>query len=452
MRLAWEPFSLPGAQFRAGLAGLCYLAREHIREDEGEISINLTKPLLAKLFGLLYESYTKPQRAKPDKVNWYPVGSFRPDQDQNGPWRELWRHGMHLWRSNGKYASLAPYKNVANEVDKMWATLLRGNPDSVSSCLYLGNQAVSGNGIKQALAPEHILLLHFVPVVVDFYELKPPPRQGSKQGEWLRVALIPDVEDPLDYAEQWTHIGNKAKALSEKEVTPQGRPRATVITMVAEAALAAALDAQQPLAGQMPRTASVYAYELYTEDGYERYMPSRRAVDEYAEIRALNPWSVTLRNLMLANALREAPLYRGFDKLVSQLKIDDLDEIVRDLRREKEDTLDLESDPWKLVARVVRRHLRNRAIERCRSTNEEVIKEYTQREAREFLLAVRGKRGIAATRAMEARINMTQLYLRGEEEDVYHKAAASADFPSMVQRAVARELPRSVAAPSEGGT
>lgn len=459
LKLRFVPAELPGAQYRAGLAGLCYVARKHVREDGEAVIFSASREELRALFARLYEAFlVEPKNGGRPYPK--PTGSFRPD-DPDGPWRALWRRGMNMFRSNESPASLGIYKGDGpiEAADDLWEAIRTRKLVGISGSLMLGAKGMDPNTKKLVkVSAEHALLLHFQQVVLDFYILR--RREAKDRLSYEMIAVVPDVEHPVEFAEMWATVGRRQEALPPEQMFGDV-PAHALVDVPREAALAEVVGQSRAYSAL---TAPVYAYELYVDGVNERYMPPRRTLEAYRHFREAGIRSCELRALMVENILRgKAPL-RDFNRLVSRLPIREVcmlrgdlgkwrytdiaaphaapEENVSDEKTSNEKTTrEPETDPWKLVQRVVSAHLYARSSERA--PNEKDRKEYLGREAREFLLAVRGKRGPAARRAIERRLYSTKLNLFDTEHATFAAAAQSDDFSSMVLCAVACYLPSS---------
>lgn len=290
IELRYDLFSLPTAQHKAGLAGLCVLY-ESMRKrkmtplpdvsfpEPGIVQVQLTLKSLSLLFNDLYdaaweevESKTKRKdkqtkkeipslreetrteidkktgKGKEVKVYIYadvvPKAAFLSSLQMPDPWIKLWRNA--LWATlRGKPLTRTPYNERAggsplNEINEMWKALLkfqkeRGRNiltvDELAGSLFLGAQAVNAEKIAFKGRIDENFLLHFWPVVMGVFVPEVIDKDGKSAFKGFVIA-IPEVTDLQGFVEEFFGMVARLK----KEMKGY-RPADAVISLPQEGAL-----------------------------------------------------------------------------------------------------------------------------------------------------------------------------------------------------------------------
>lgn len=291
IELRYDLFSLPTAQHKAGLAGLCVLC-ESMRKrkltplpdiafpEPGIVQVQLTLNKLTTLFNDLYdaaweevESKTKRKdkqkreipylreetrketdkktgKEKEIKVYIYedvvPKVAFLSCLQMPDPWIKLWRNA--LWATlRGKPLTRTPYNERAegsplNETKKMWDGLRKFQKekgrnnlavDDLAGSLFLGAQSVNAEKISFKGRIDENFLLHFWPVVMGVFVPEVIDDEGkSAFAKGNFVIAIPEVTDVQGFVEEFLSMVARLK----KEMKGY-RPADAVISLPQEGAL-----------------------------------------------------------------------------------------------------------------------------------------------------------------------------------------------------------------------
>ena len=243
IELTYDLYSLPTAQHKAGLAGLCVLCNTLERRkvsplplitfpEAGVVKVSITRPAIdlydagleevsykVKLKGknkkerpwLREEKQTEenPKTRKPMTVTYYiypsviPRAAFLDCLQMQEPWIKLWRNA--IWSTlRGKPLSRTPFKERAegktvNEAAKAWNSLHKfikdpSRTEDIASSLYVGAQASNAEKVPFLGKVDENLLLHFWPIVMRVFV--PEVINNEGKGEFKGFVLaIPEVSD-----------------------------------------------------------------------------------------------------------------------------------------------------------------------------------------------------------------------------------------------------------------
>lgn len=366
--LKYDLYSLPTAQHKAGLAGLCVLLEtlkqrrvtplpDVVADDEGTVTVTLTKETLGVLFNDLYdagweetESKSKwadstPLReevretvnpvtgkTKKEKVFIYnrvvPKASFLEVIGLQEPWLKLWRDT--LWSTlRGKPTTRIPYNEraggkVVNEVEKVWKGLLKlakapHATSEVASSLFVGAQAVNAEKVPFVGRLDENFLLHFWQVVMRVFVPETMKVDGKREFVGY-VLTIPEVCDLEGFVEEFRDMSAQLKP-----DLAGYRPAESVVSVPQEGALEyiAALIRSKAQAGAVAyNIASVELYHLNKQgNNVVTLMSGRLPVDDltrkkYEVIRGQYRHPL-FRMQMISNLLDNREWYSGFDRLMS---------------------------------------------------------------------------------------------------------------------------------------
>lgn len=374
--LVFDPWSLPTAQHRAGLAGLLVQIESLRRRDvgplpdvdcdaEGRWRVTLDEERLTLLFDDLYDakleevSTTKkrskaeprrveegidPKTGKPMVVYVYekltPIVGFLEALGMPELWLRLWRDCvLGVVRPYTIPATQAPYKErLAGKhvgiASKVWTDLRilsreranggRGQRlDTVASTLMLGAQEHNPDLVPSRGLVEENLLLHYWPIVSAIYQPEAMDRNGKVELQKGFVIAVPDVEDIEGFVEDFPSVVGALDPAPDRY-----RPRGSVISVPQEGAL----EYCRSLARVAKASASrgkwdftVGGIEVFTVEpqakgvrliGTHRVDMSERTLERYEEVRRgyRNP---VFRRQLITNILRDEPWYKGFDRALS---------------------------------------------------------------------------------------------------------------------------------------
>jgi len=371
--LKYDLYSLPTAQHKAGLAGLCVLI-ETLKQrkitplpvvdwdDEGSVTVLLTKETLATLFNDLYDAgwdevASKQKRKDKNKVEIKPLrDEKRKEVDQKtgkekdvtyyiyedvvpkaafletlgAPevWLKLWRDS--IWRTlRGVPLTRTPYNERAegkpvNELEKVWKGLLKlaKTPfavGEVASSLFVGAQAVNAEKVPFVGRIDENFLLHFWQIVMRVFVPETIKVDGKREFVGY-VLAIPEVCDLEGFVEEFCSMTAQLK----HELAGY-RPVESVISVPQEGALEyiAALVRSKAHAGAIAyNIASVEIYHLNKQgNNIVTLVSGRLPVDDlirksYEVIRGQYRHPL-FRMQMIRNLLDGRDWYSGFDRLMS---------------------------------------------------------------------------------------------------------------------------------------
>jgi CRISPR-associated protein Cmx8 len=371
MTLTYDPFQLPTALHRAGLAGLIVLVDSMKRRRLGPVpevveledfrwKVSFSQETLTSLFNELYDaclvevkSATKRAKEEPKRIDTetdpksgkeakrfvydaiVPKCAFLEGFGCPEIWIKLWRDAMFgvirkIPATRNPYQDRLARRDVA-ESAKVWISLgafaraaQRGDlrTESVSGALYLGAMEKSAEAVSFAGRADENFLLHFWPVVTGIYQLEAVDREGKRDYVGYAVA-VPDVDDVEGFTVDFE------ESLARLDATPapsKYRPRDAVISVPQEGGLeylrqVARLVHGRAIEGERRFSVSgvdVYFLESLTKGvrlrGTHRVGVSQRVLDGYDAIRRRYGTPQFRRQLIL-NLLRERPWYLGFDAL-----------------------------------------------------------------------------------------------------------------------------------------
>ena len=249
VELIYDPFALPTAQHRAGLAGFLVLVdsmrRRKIKvlpeisvHSDGTVTVALTKKSLASTFNDLYdaataeresprkrkdkkkreikplreEKRTDPKTGKERTVFIYPQiipkAAFLAGFGMVQVWLKLWREA--IWETlRGVPRTRIPYEERAegetvSEADATWSELQKFQQRraqneiyavDISSSIFIGAQAANAERVPFRGRADEVFLLHFWPVVMGVYVPQVIDREGGSKFTGSYVLVVPDVSD-----------------------------------------------------------------------------------------------------------------------------------------------------------------------------------------------------------------------------------------------------------------
>jgi CRISPR-associated protein Cmx8 len=283
--LRYDLYSLPTAQHKAGLAGLCVLhdtlrrrkvgpLPEIVFPEEGIVRLSLTNATLETLFNDLYDAAYKetprrkqlkdknknelkclreeirkepdPKTGKEKEVTFYiyedvvPKCAFLDSLQVSEPWLKLWRDA--LWNTlRGKPTTRTPYNERAdgkpvNEVAKTWKSLQKYQKkplatEEIASSIYIGAQAINAEKVPFVGRIDENLLLHFWQVVMRIFVPEIINNEGKADFKGY-VLAIPEVCDVEGFLEDFSLM------VSQLKTDLKGyRPAESVISVPQEGAL-----------------------------------------------------------------------------------------------------------------------------------------------------------------------------------------------------------------------
>lgn len=373
IELTYDPFVLPTAQHRAGLAGLMVLV-ESLRKrrikpvpevtvnQDQTISVRITEDSITVLFNDLYdamigeaESSTKrkdkskrlipPLReekkldtktGKEKTVYIYPQvipkGKFLATFGLPEVWLKLWRDA--IWGTlRGVPKTRRPYeqraqKEVPSETVETWKILRRFQEDRVKNKIYtvpiasssfVGAQAENAERIPFRGRADEAFLLHFWPVVMGVYVPEIIERDGKTKFSGY-VLAIPDVSDHngfvQDFGETLAQLGTQMAGY---------RPKQAVVALPQEGGLEY-LHHLLGLVQAQADIANVTGVEVFHLEkrgnsihmlGADRVPVARRILEQYEAIRD-KYYSVLFKRQMILNLIRGRPWYRDFERVFAK--------------------------------------------------------------------------------------------------------------------------------------
>lgn len=294
IELTYDPFALPTAQHRAGLAGMLVhletLEQRHLEpipqctlEADGTVTMRLTEDTLSVVFDDLYagawelrQMKTRPKEGstirnvheveaaessesdqdtedKPTKSKAFayetiiPATPFFAALQMPPLWQKLWREA--LWATlRGVPKTRLPYERRARgepasdgrdewtAINRSFAPGRRGGEGQaeVTSALFIGAQAFNAERIPFQGIPEQNLLLHFWPIVMgvgDARRLK-LDRGNPREERAGYVLVVPDVAD----VDMFVHDFRSAAAQLSDQLEGY-RPRGSVLALPEEGGL-----------------------------------------------------------------------------------------------------------------------------------------------------------------------------------------------------------------------
>ena len=373
IELIYDPFTLPTAQHRAGLAGLLVLV-ESLRKrkikpvpeisanQDQTISVRITEDSITVLFNDLYdatmgeaESSTKrkdkskrlipplreakkldPKTGKEKTVYIYPQvipkGKFLATFSLPEVWLKLWRDA--IWGIlRGVPKTRLPYeqraqKKVPSETDETWKMLLRFQEDRaknkiytvpIASSSFVGAQAENAERVPFRGRADEAFLLHFWPIVMGVYVPEIIERDGKTKFSGY-VLAIPDVSDHggfvQDFVETLAQLGTQMAGY---------RPKQAVIALPQEGGLEY-LHHLLSLVQAQADIANVTGVEVFHLEkrgnsihmlGADRVPVARGILEQYEAIRD-KYYSVLFRRQLILNLIRGKPWYREFERVFAK--------------------------------------------------------------------------------------------------------------------------------------
>lgn len=376
IELIYDPFTLPTAQHRAGLAGLHVLVESlrkrkinpvpeiNINNQDQTISVRITEESLTVLFNDLYdaamgeaessikrkdkskrlipplreEKKLDPKTGKDKTVYIYPQvipkGKFLATFGLPEVWLKLWRDA--IWGTlRGVPKTRLPYeqraqKEVPSETGQTWKILRRFKEDCEKNKIYtvpiassslVGAQAENAERVPFRGRADEAFLLHFWPVVMGVYVPEIIERDGrSRLPGYEYVLAIPDVSDPNGFVqafpETFAQLGTQMAGY---------RPKQAVIALPQEGGLEY-LHHLLGLVQAQADVANVTGMEVFHLEkrgnsihmlGADRVPVARHILEQYEAIRD-KYYSVIFRRQLILNLLRGEPWYREFDRVFAK--------------------------------------------------------------------------------------------------------------------------------------
>jgi CRISPR-associated protein Cmx8 len=368
--LVFDPFSLPTAQHRAGLAGFLVLLGSMARRGlaplpgwsaaaDGTIRVALTRRSLQNVLDDLYDgtweerrSHGKPQGKKIRNVReiettdatgkrsrTYSYEAVTPKaaflKGMPPVWLKLWRES--IWATlRGIPMTRTPYeeraaRQHARQVGSIWKDLSKAGERrpggrfhtvDLAGSLFVGAQAANAERVPFRSRADEAFLLHFWPVVMGVYVPETIDRDGRTQFVG-HVLAVPDVSDPLDFAAEFpstlAQLGHELAGY---------RPREAVISVPQEGALEylvhlahfARAKAQQTEISYSVTGVEVYQIERRGNNIHvlaaERVEAAPDLLDQYETIRHRYHDPLFRRQIVL-NLLRGEAWYRTFDRVLA---------------------------------------------------------------------------------------------------------------------------------------
>lgn len=374
IELIYDPFTLPTAQHRAGLAGLLVLVESLRRRkikpipeintnQDQTISVRITEDSLTVLFNDLYDatmgeaqSSTKrkdkskrlipplreekkldPKTGKEKTVYIYPQviprGKFLETFGMPADWLKLWRDAIWGTLRGGSPQTRRPFeqrakKEVLAETRDTWKVLNRFQQErtkdkiytvSIASSIFIGAQAENAERVPFRGRADEVFLLHFWPVVMGVYVPEIIERDGKTKFSGY-VLAIPDVSDHSgfvqDFVETLAQLGTKMAGY---------RPKEAVVALPQEGGmeylhhLLGLVQAQADIAN----VTGVEVFHLEKRGnsihmlGTDRVPAARHILEQYEAIRD-KYFSVLFRRQLILNLIRGELWYREFDRVFAK--------------------------------------------------------------------------------------------------------------------------------------
>lgn len=378
IELTYDPFSLPTAQHRAGLAGLLVLIEsmrrrkmkrlpEILGRSDSKVSVRLTKESLTALFSDFYDATTeevessvrrkdKKKRDVPPlreetkrdrktgrlKTAYFypqviPKAGFLKAYGMPDIWLKLWREA--LWQTlRGRPTTRRPFEERARgkavgEIDAAWRDLTRFQEAQarneihtveIASPVFVGAQAKNAERVPFRGKADEALLLHFWPIVMGVYVPEAINRDGKTEFVGYTLA-VPDVTDADGFVEDFPEV--VANLRSE---AAGYRPREAVVSVPVEGGLeylrnvTGLAKAKAGTGTTAYNVAGVEVYHLDKRDksvhvlAADRVALSQAVVEKYEAIRGRYRDPLFRRQIVL-NLLRGELSYRGFDRVFARI-------------------------------------------------------------------------------------------------------------------------------------
>lgn len=375
VRVTYDPFLLPTAQHRAGLAGLL-IQQDTMRrrgmgplidaeeDDQGRWTLTLTEENLEAAFNDLYdaafeEREQKQKRTKgkgDDKTVLAPKREVKRLNEKTKktetvyvydqviprgaplialgmaePWLKLWRESM--WSAiRGIPKTRAPFERRAEgassgEAEGIWGNVSRPGKGKrktataeLSGCLLLGAQATNADAVPFRDLVVQSTLLHFWPIVMGCFVPVVVDRDGGQAHDGY-VLAVPDVANMVSFREDY---GPSVASLSSE--VAGFRPKASLIAIPEEAGIAYGCQLSAIARGR-----SGFSELGYSTSGFDvfhlrkgersvsllhsgRVQITRAMLQEYDSLRE-NTTDPLYRRQRVVNLLARRPWYSGFDGL-----------------------------------------------------------------------------------------------------------------------------------------
>lgn len=375
IHLRYDLYSLPTAQHKAGLAGLCVLHKTLKQRkmgplpdiafpDEGIVEISITRESLETLFHDLYdagyeetaqkskrkdknkneipylregkrtETDSKTGKEKEATVYFYkdvvPKAAFLEALQASEPWLKLWRDAV--WNTlRGKPTTRTPYNERAagepvHEAVKAWKSLQKHKKaplatEDIASSIYIGAQAINAEKVPFVGRTDENFLLHFWQVVMRVFVPEIINNEGKTEFNGY-VLAIPEVCDIEAFMAEFSLM-----IFGLKPDLKGYRPTESVITVPQEGALEyiAALVRNRAQGGNIAyNISSVETIHLEKKgNNIDVLLSSRLPVDdavrlEYEAIRQCRYFSPLFKLQLIRNLLADKVWYSGFEKLLSR--------------------------------------------------------------------------------------------------------------------------------------
>ena len=376
--LKYDPFVLPTAQHRAGLAGFLVLVdsmrRRKIKvlpeislQSDGTVTVALTRNSLASSFNDLYDAATE-ERESPRKRKDKKKREIRPLREEKridsktgkertvfiypqiipkAPflasfgmpqvWLKLWREA--IWETlRGVPRTRIPYEERAerktvSEADATWSDLQKFQQRraqneiyavDIASSIFVGAQAANAERVAFRGRADEVFLLHFWPVVMGVYVPQVIDREGESKFTGSYVLVVPDVSDLEGFVQEFPDTTAQLKP----ELAGY-RPREAVISLPQEGGLEYLHHLARVAKAKAERgelAYSIIGVEVYHLErqgnnirmlGADRVSVTRRLLEEYETLRGCYRDPLFKRQRIL-NLLRGESWYRGFDQLFSR--------------------------------------------------------------------------------------------------------------------------------------
>jgi CRISPR-associated protein Cmx8 len=365
-----DPFQLPTAQHRAGLAGLILLCDTMRRRDigplpaiepagKGAYEVSLTNASLQALMNEYYNASWEEQRSatvrkdrnkqpvtpkrtetaldeKTGREKTYyiydgvtPKAGFLTALGMSSPWVKLWRDAV--WSTlRGVPKTRLPFERRAEGEDvgdagKLWTALLKSKEPALylAGSLMVGAQAENAERVPFQGRPAENFLLHFWPVAMGVFQTLSIDRDG-KESQTGYVLAVPDI---ANYEEFCLDFSEFAASLSSE--IAGFRPRASLISIPEEGglefgtALAAVARARHGEGALSFSTAGIEIYHLAKRGNNIPLLHAGRVpmdagiLQSYEAIRNRYSHPIFKRQLIL-NLLRGKDWYAEFGDVFSR--------------------------------------------------------------------------------------------------------------------------------------
>ena len=378
IELTYDPFVLPTAQHRAGLAGFLVLVESMRRRKikvvpeisvraNATVTVSLTRKSLTTTFNDLYDAATEeresprkrkdkkkreikplreekradPKTGKERTVFIYPQivpkAAFLAAFGMPQVWLKLWREA--IWETlRGVPRTRIPYEQRAargtvSEAEATWKELQKFQQRraqneiytvDIASSIFIGAQAASAERVPFRGKADEVFLLHFWPVVMGVYAPQVIDREGGRKFTSSYVLVVPDVSDLDGFVQDFPDTTAQLKS----ELAGY-RPREAVISLPQEGGLeylhhltrlAKARAGRGTLAYSI---AGVDIYHLQKQGnnirmlGADRLSVTPSQLEKYESLREFYRDPLFKRQRIF-NLLRGEPWYHRFDQLFSR--------------------------------------------------------------------------------------------------------------------------------------